>query len=376
MSRGRRKGLSIERALLEVITSGATSRSDLALRLGASKATISRLVDQLIRNEWLGEGAPVRVAERGRNAIELLPRADLGYAVGADLEGMAIRVCLFDCQRNVIKSRRTQIDATWSIDRIVDHWRLLITEVIESADVSVDQLIALGLALPGAVPRGASSAGLEEVKGFSAQFDVDHAFGDLGVPIVTNDNTLCVADYERRFGVAQDTANFAAVLVRFGVGAAVFCRDHFAIGEDLPCSELGHVRVREDGDECFCGERGCLDASAAGRTWPEEVLRVGSQWDSDLTSRARDLGAGIGHLVKLIHVPVVVVNGIFNEYEDRIREDIDESLATVLNPLGLEVPEIRMGDQLEYKACLGAGLRAIDESLASYLAARQMPTAT
>lgn len=367
LNRNGRNGLSVERALGEIIAGGAASRSDLATRLGASKASISRLVEQLIRRGWVSEGAPMRVAERGRNATTLLAQPDLGYAIGADLEGLAIRVCLFDCQRNVIKSRRRLVDPDWSTGRIVAQWRSLIADVIESAGVPREKLIGLGLALPGIARLGAEEVRAHLSSGPLARFDVREGLGDLGVPIVASDNTLCVSDYERRFGIAVGAASFASVLVRFGVGAAVYCGDRFVIGEDLPCSELGHIRLKQGGESCICGARGCLDTLVSGRTWPDASLRTGARWEMELAERAHDLGVGIGHLLKIVHVPLVILNGIYNAYEDRVRKQLVGGLAAELNPVGLPVPELRLGDELEYKACMGAGLRAIDRRLGEYL---------
>lgn len=368
VANGGRSALTIERTLAEIIGSEARSRSDLTVSLEASKASISRLVDRLIRRGWVSEGAPVRVAERGRNATTLLVQRDLGYAIGADLEGFAIRVCLFDCQRNVIKSRKRLVDPEWSPERIIAQWRSLIVDVIESAGVPREKLIGLGLALPWIPVDGAEEVRSRLTAGSLVRFNVSEALGDIGVPIVASDNTLCVSDYERRFGVATGEASFASILVRFGVGAAVYHRGRFVVGEDSPCSELGHVRVAQGGEACICGATGCLDPLVSGRTWSPESGRTGASWERELAERAHHLGVGIAHLLKIIYTPLVVLNGVYNAYEDRVGKEIRESLAAELDPHGLPVPEVRMGDQLEYKACIGAGLRAIDQRLDGYLA--------
>jgi len=365
--RGVRSGLTPERTLTAIVTSGAQSRSALCDGLGVSKASISRMVDQLIRRGWVDEGAPFRLSERGRSATSLLARADLGYVVGADLEGSAVRVCLFDCRREVIASRRREVDPKWPADRIVAQWRSLILETIESAGVPREKLIALGLALPGLTAIDAGEVRTKLAPGALTRFDVAESLRDLGVPIVTSDNTLCVSDYERRFGVATDVGSFVSVLVRYGIGAAICSRGRFVAGEETLCSELGHMRIDTAGEPCICGLSGCLDTFAAGRTWPEAAARTGERWDRELEQRSSRLGVGLANLLKIVPSPLVVLNGIYNRYEERVRPVLLRTLAAELEPIGLAAPELKFGDELELKASIGAGLRAIDACMGDYL---------
>ena len=137
-------------------------------------------------------------------ATSLLARAALGYVIGADLEGTAARACLFDCQRNVIASRRRAIDPAWAPQRIGAQWRALIDEVITAAHVPCEKLVAIGLALPGVTALGSQEVRTTLSQGNLTRLGVREMLGDFDLPIVANDNTLCVSDYERRFGVCAE----------------------------------------------------------------------------------------------------------------------------------------------------------------------------
>ncbi len=362
-----RRTLTAARVLAEVIMQGGASRSRLAGWLGVSKASISRAVEELIGNGWVEEGARFRVAQRGRSATSIIARAGLGYIIGADLEGSAARACIFDCQRNVIGSRRRAIDPSWAPQRIGAQIRALVYEVIADADVPSEKLIALGLALPGVATLDGREVRTTFAQGKLTRVGIHEMIGDFELPIVAADNTFCVSDYERRFGVAADVQSFASVLVRYGIGAAICSNGRFLSGEAVLCSELGHVRMQLDGEECICGQRGCLDTLASGRTWPSAEERHGERWEADLANRAHHLGVGIANILKIVPLPVVVLNGIYNAYPDIVRPAVNSALNAALEPIGLQVPSLRFGDDLESKASISAGLRALDQCLGEYL---------
>lgn len=358
--------LTEARVLGSVIAGASDSRKAIESNLAVSKASVCRMVDRLLERGLLREGNPVPSEGRGRNAALLQAAPDFGYVVGADLEGLALRVRVLDCGRNILASRNRAIDPEWSVQRILGTWRSLISEAIASANIAPDRLIALGVALPGMASAGEDVVRTYLPPGRLVEFDVHEELAGFGLPIVASDNTLCVSEFERRLGSACDADSFLSVLVRYGIGAAIFSRGRFIVGEELAASDLGHMRVDLNGPLCVCGRRGCLDAYCSGRTWPGESARSGSAWEDSLVERAHLLGLGIGNLLKLVGSPRVVVNGIYNEYESIIREPLEAAIASDLSPLGIEPPEIDFGLSLDEKTCVGAAVRAIDREIEGY----------
>lgn len=88
---------------------------------------------------------------------------------------------------------------------------------------------------------------------------------ELGVPVyIDNDANNC-ALAEKRFGVCRDCTDFIWLTVSNGCGGAVFTDGHIYRGINGSAGELGHICVEEqNGYTCGCGNRGCLEAQAAG----------------------------------------------------------------------------------------------------------------
>jgi len=362
-----RTGTSGARVVVEMVRSDARTRADLCRRLGMSKGSISRLVDGLLRQGFLEAGERVGGSGRGRKTTLLRVADDLAYVVGADLEGMAVRACVLDCGKKVLASDELRVERSWSMDRTVTAWLTLIEDVISRSGVGADSLAGIGLGLPGLVSRESAAFHAYLPPGRWVDSDLSAAFSRFGVPVTAANNVVCVSEYERRLGVARGAGAFISVLARYGIGVAVCSDSSFLIGEQAFTGELGHMRVDPSGPECVCGQRGCLDVFASGRTLPPDSRRSGPDWEAELRTRGRYLGLAVGNLLKLFHPPLVVVNGIYNRHSDVVAPVLNTVLDEELGLLGLPAPKVTFGGSIPYKSAIGAALRAIDAFLEEHL---------
>ncbi len=86
----------------------------------------------------------------------------------------------------------------------------------------------------------------------------------LGLPArIANDVNAC-ALAEQRFGAARGVSNLVWMTVSTGVGGGLVLNGEIFEGGGGIAGELGHLVVQEGGPRCGCGNRGCLEAVAAG----------------------------------------------------------------------------------------------------------------
>jgi len=86
------------------------------------------------------------------------------------------------------------------------------------------------------------------------------------VPSFVTNDANAAAIGEMKFGVARDMKNFIEITLGTGLGSGLVVNGEVVYGHDGFAGELGHVEVRENGRECGCGQKGCLEtyASASG----------------------------------------------------------------------------------------------------------------
>jgi glucokinase len=165
----------------------------------------------------------------------------------------------------------------------------------------------------------------------------------LGVPAAVDNDANVAALGEHRFGAGQGCDSLLYVTVSTGIGGGWIVHGRPYRGADGMAGEIGHMVINPAGPVCTCGQRGCLEALAAGPAIARharerlvedpqagEALRalVGGEVQAvtarhvsqaaeagDELSRqvldqaARALGRGIGSAISLMNPQRVVVGG-------------------------------------------------------------------
>lgn len=88
-----------------------------------------------------------------------------------------------------------------------------------------------------------------------------------GIPVVVTNDANAAAIGEMIYGGAKGMKNFTVVTLGTGLGSGIVVDGNVLYGHDGFAGELGHITVvRENGRECGCGKKGCLEgyASATG----------------------------------------------------------------------------------------------------------------
>ena len=80
---------------------------------------------------------------------------------------------------------------------------------------------------------------------------------DLPVYVTNDANAAAIG--EMTYGVAQGVKDFIVITLGTGLGSGIVCNGQLMYGHDGFAGELGHVIVEENGRECACGRKGCLE---------------------------------------------------------------------------------------------------------------------
>lgn len=101
--------------------------------------------------------------------------------------------------------------------------------------------------------------------------------------VVTNDANAAALG-ELLFGNAKELKNFVMITLGTGLGSGLVVNGDLVYGADGFAGELGHVLVHENGRQCGCGKRGCLETyvSATGIKRTVYELLANESTDSDL----------------------------------------------------------------------------------------------
>jgi len=79
------------------------------------------------------------------------------------------------------------------------------------------------------------------------------------IPAVVTNDANAAALGEMLFGGAKDLNNFLMITLGTGLGSGLVVNGDVIYGNDGHAGELGHVRASDNGRQCGCGKRGCLE---------------------------------------------------------------------------------------------------------------------
>lgn len=106
----------------------------------------------------------------------------------------------------------------------------------------------------------------------------------FSVPLyVTNDaNAATIGEYV--FGKAKGLRDFMVVTLGTGVGSGFVSNGELIYGHDSFAGELGHTIIVENGRDCACGRKGCLEtyASVTGLMRTAQIMLAKSSQNSML----------------------------------------------------------------------------------------------
>ena len=86
----------------------------------------------------------------------------------------------------------------------------------------------------------------------------------LNVPVYIDNDVNACALGEQMYGCCKNVNDFIWMTVSNGIGGALVLGGKLYYGAFLNAGEIGHFNVEENGYLCGCGNKGCLEAMAAG----------------------------------------------------------------------------------------------------------------
>ncbi|WP_326594617.1 ROK family transcriptional regulator [Streptomyces sp. NBC_01803] len=342
---------STRRVALELLRHGPLARSELALRLGLSAASLTRLTKPLLGAGMLRESPDVLPTSGGRPLQPLDVDAGRQRFVGIKLTRDRAYGVLTDLRADILARRSVAIGEA-SPDRVVERLVSLIAELTPGAGPA-----AVGVGLGGAVRgfthvRRAPFLGWREV-----------ALGRLvadatGYPSVISNDLEALTEAEHWFGDGRGVRNFAVLTVGAGVGGGLVVHDRLVAGPDAGLGLLGHFPLDPSGPACPEGHHGCADALltthgirlqaslALGRTVSYEEALDLAEAGEPVAGRivgiaARALGALVAAVANIAQPERILVTGegvrLARAGEERVRDAVAGARVPGASPVDLRI---------------------------------------
>ena len=199
----------------------------------------------------------------GRPPVLIALHRKAGVVAGIDFGKRHVRLALSDLSHALLAERHLPLDADLPAKEAIALAARLFADALEEAEVSRDEVVGVGMGLPGPVHRPSGELGNSTILPGWAGTRASHAVEQaLGFPVEVENDANLGALGEWMWGAGRGADHMAYVKASTGIGAGFIVAGEPYVGAGGTAGELGHTVVDPGGPICRCGNRGCLETYA------------------------------------------------------------------------------------------------------------------
>ncbi len=310
-SRGTEKALpehtrQVNRSLIlrTLFRGGAMSRADLARVTGLTRVSVSRIIDDLTAEGLVLELGPTSGGRVGKPSTPITLNLDAYHVVTLDLSAYAeLSGAIMNLAGEVVHTVSASTEGATGADLLAKVCALA-SALVKRSTVRV---LGIGVGTPGVVD---AEGVVHEAVAFDwHELDVGSAISAVvPVPVHIANDANAAALAARTYG-QPGVDNLALVRIAQGIGSGVVVGGTLVTGHRFTAGEIGHVLVDENGEQCRCGRRGCLEVLAAVPYIRRRLAEPGASPEEVLGMAGRALGRVLTPVVAALGLEQVVLSG-------------------------------------------------------------------
>jgi len=184
------------------------------------------------------------------------------FKIGIDLGGTKTEAVILDRSGRVVHRRRIATPAGEGYDAICAALYTLVHDTMRH--LPAGQPCSIGIGIPGSVDAETGcvqNANTTCLIGKPLQRDLEHM---LERRIGMENDANCFTLAESRCGAAQGYSFVFGVIMGTGCGGGICIDGRVRRGSHAIAGEWGHVSVDPCGQDCYCGNRGCVETKISG----------------------------------------------------------------------------------------------------------------
>ena len=357
------------------------SRADLARRMNVTRGVVSVLVQELIDQDVIHEGATGE-ALRGRKPTFLHIRTHDRLAIAVDVRFSKTYLMLSDLSGRQLALE--SYDTIFSVPAFVKDLAARVRRITKHNGFRAS-CEGIGVVVPGMVDQRTGRILKAPALGWNGVDLRERLSAATGLPVhIENSARACaLAQLWLERGESRPQS-FAYVSVADGLGVGIVINGELLRGHSHIAGEFGHTPLNLDGPQCMCGARGCWEAYTSNLAtlsryfgWnlsklspkalrnseehPFTILELIARARSGdakavnaLEESARFLGLGLATLVNAINPDCIYLSGEITTAWDMIQDIVRKGLAErALTEAAARTP-LRLTSTQDYPRLKGA----------------------
>ena len=271
--------------------------------------------------------------------------------LGIDLGGTKIEGIVLESKEKPIEVIRHRVDTEEKKGylQVIDNIKSLVEYIENKINHKFDKL---GIGTPGTLDPSTGllkNSNSQCLNGMPLKKDLSKT---LDKTILIQNDANCFALAETLLGSVNDqypnAKNVFGIIIGTGVGGGVIINGKTVYGSQGIGGEWGHTIVTDNGDECYCGKRGCVETVISGRalqTYYNHISGRKLKFEEIYATKDNDqyakqtferlityFGKGLSNVVNIIDPEVIVLGGGLSNINELYTEGYKELKKYVFNP--------------------------------------------
>lgn len=331
------------------------SRADLAEETGLTRAAVTIIVNELIKNGIILE-TESRITSSGRPPVVLEINPNRGLVAAIDIGATHLSVALGDFSARILEEIEIPFRVDSGPDKCLQEADRIINELLREQGLSTDNLDGIGIGVPGPVISDKGMVMAPPIMPGWDRYPIRSALeNQWGTAVTLNNDAELGALGEWAYGAGRGEKNLAFIKVGSGIGAGLILNQQIYAGNTGSAGEIGHLTVEKNGPLCACGNHGCLEALAGGYAIAAQAKKLVAAGKRTLLSEheidsitARDvveaarrgdleaqeilnrsgtfIGIAIAGLINLINPSIVIIGGGVAQVGDLLTSPIRQAV--------------------------------------------------
>jgi predicted NBD/HSP70 family sugar kinase len=248
------------------------------------------------------------------------------------------------------------IDCTIDDPLLVNKIHNSVSGLLKEFQIPEEKLIGIGIDMPGLI---------DSANGINYTIK-DKKHQNVGREIKKRFNKTVYVDNDARMhgygeiiiGTAKQIKDAVIIHWSWGIGLCIYANGQLYSGKNGFAGEFSHIPMIENGDQCICGKRGCLETVASSNTimklvkqgveensestllnhfkgkadeiTPDDVIqwaRLGDEFSISILNKVgRAMGRGLSYLIQLLNPEIIVISGPLSKANQYVLSPIQQSI--------------------------------------------------
>jgi len=257
------------------------------------------------------------------------------FAVGVDMGGTNLRIAAIEEQGRLIEKVTLGTKTIQGRDLVLNEMCEAVRH-LSAKYKSSGELLGVGIGVPGIIdlPSGTvrDSPNLPGWSEYPVRNEIEKR---LGAPVILENDANVAAFGEKWLGAGRQVGDMAMLTLGTGVGGGLILHGKIWHGMTGMAGEFGHMTVDPEGQQCGCGNRGCLEQYASATAivrMAREVIAAG-----DAPELAKAANSDPAFSAREIYNLAIQGDEQARRIFRHVGRALGISLATMINGLNLEM---------------------------------------